>query len=142
MSDALKIDASGLSDLRKYLKTLPKDAEKTIALIVAGASAEAEADAKRLVPVDDGNLRKSIYSQQTKNPLVYEIGATEPYAPYVEFGTGGKVDVPNELVDLAIQYKRPNLQNISQEPQPYLYPAVKLARIEILERLKIQYPKQ
>jgi len=142
MSDSLKIDASGLDELRKYLKTLPKEAEKTIALIVAGASAEAEADARRLAPLDRGDLRKEMYHEATKDPLIWKVGNNIDYAPYVEFGTGGKVDVPNELTDLAIQYKRPNLQNISQEPQPYLYPAVKLARIEILERLKIQYPKQ
>ena len=48
----------------------------------------AEKYAKKLCPVDTGNLRNSIsHTVDTEEPAAY-IGTNSEYAPYVEFGTG------------------------------------------------------
>lgn len=48
----------------------------------------AERYAKKLCPVDTGNLRNSIsHTVDTEEPAAY-IGTNSEYAPYVEFGTG------------------------------------------------------
>lgn len=60
-----------------------------------------ENDAKRVVPVDTGTLRRSIAHEIEVSPteIVGRVGTNTKYAPYVEYGT----------------YKMP--------AQPYLRPA-------------------
>lgn len=48
----------------------------------------AERYAKRLCPVDTGNLRNSISSKVDKDELAVYIGTDVEYAVYVEMGTG------------------------------------------------------
>lgn len=69
-----------------------------IAVILEKIGLVAEGYAKRLCPVDTGNLRNSI-THAVKGKTVY-IGTNVEYAPYVELGTS------------------------SNRPQPYLRPAV------------------
>ena len=57
-------------------------------------------DAKRKAPANFGQLRASIGSEQTA-PLQFSFFASAYHAPYVEFGTRGKVDAPAELQALA-----------------------------------------
>lgn len=48
-----------------------------------------EATAKRLAPVDTGNLRRSITHKPGRDGFSYyvDVGTNVIYAPYVEFGT-------------------------------------------------------
>lgn len=72
----MKLDNSELiinatySQVQKALKTVGMQAEK---------------NAKKICPVDTGNLRNSI-THQNDNDTVY-IGTNVEYAPYVEMGT-------------------------------------------------------
>ena len=61
--------------------------------------------AQSLVPRNKSTLALSI-KQEQKTPLSYDVGTKEPYAPYVEFGTGVKVKVPPEFKYLADRAKR------------------------------------
>ena len=57
-------------------------------------------EAQALVPRNNGTLAQSI--KQTKvSSLNYNVGTNEPYAPYMEFGTGARVDVPAEFQQMA-----------------------------------------
>ena len=60
------------------------DADKQAALEAIGIVAESYAKMK--TPVDTGTLRNSI-SHAVKGDDVY-IGTNQPYAPFVEYGTG------------------------------------------------------
>ena len=50
------------------------------------AGTEGEAEAKRLVKVDTGKLKNSIYFEVRGNDTV-ALGAREDHGPYVEYGT-------------------------------------------------------
>ena len=51
-----------------------------------------------------GKLAVGMFSEKVK-PLQYEVGNNVFYAPYIEFGTGGKVDVPEQLKEIAAAVK-------------------------------------
>jgi HK97 gp10 family phage protein len=54
-----------------------------------------------------GRLSSGMYAEEIGN-LRYEVGNIVFYAPYIEFGTGGKVEVPEQLKDVAQQIKNRN----------------------------------
>ena len=84
----------------------------------------AEGYAKRLCPVDTGNLRNSItHTVDEEEPAAY-IGSNTEYAAYVELGTGKYVSggrpTPWVYQDEKGNWHRTN----GQKAQPYLKPAV------------------
>lgn len=54
--------------------------------VVRKSAWDVEAHAKSAVPVDTGALKNSI-GTTWRGPLSAEVGPTQHYAPYVEFGT-------------------------------------------------------
>ena len=84
----------------------------------------AEGYAKKLCPVDTGNLRNSItHTVDEEEPAAY-IGSNVEYAAYVELGTGKYVSggrpTPWVYQDEKGNWHRTN----GQKAQPYLKPAV------------------
>ena len=63
-------------------------------------------------------------------------GVLAPYAPFVEFGTGGLVEVPNELKEMAIKFKGKGIKEVNLPARPFLYPALIRGRAQYLEKLK------
>jgi HK97 gp10 family phage protein len=51
-----------------------------------------------------GKLKGDMYAEKI-GPLRYEVGNYVFYAPYIEFGTGGKVRVPEPLREVAAKVK-------------------------------------
>ena len=74
---------------------------------IAASALKIQSDAKRAAPVYLGKLRQSIYMYEINegNKFAYKVGTNESYAPYVEFGTGGKVSIPGEYSSFASQFK-------------------------------------
>lgn len=77
-------------------------------------------------PVDPGNLRKSHFIKPavTENSTEVKIGFNAPYAPFIEFGTGGLVEVPAGFEDLAIQFKGKGIRKVNLKARPFLLPAL------------------
>ncbi len=96
---------------------------------------EIEADAKRLAPVKDGFLRNQIFTQEV-DPLFYEIVAGAYYSAYMEFGTGGLVEVPEEMKEIAIQFKGKGVKQVNITPRPFLYPAFVKGRTQYIDDLQ------
>lgn len=92
---------------------------------------------EKLYAVTDNinNLKQRI-SAKNEGILRHSVVADMPYAAYVEFGTGGRVDVPKGLEDYAIQFKKPNKQNISMPANPYLFPAFFQIKPRIINDIK------
>ena len=125
---------SVLANLRKYGKEAEKDIEGVTELVARNI----EKNAKSSAPANFGKLGQSIQAVKD-NPLNWKVeagGVIAPYAPFVEFGTGGLVDVPNELKDQAIKFKGKGIKQVNLRPRPYLYPALLQGRTEYLEKLK------
>ena len=70
--------------------------------------------AKRKAPANFAELRNSIGTERAA-PLQYSLFANAYHAPYIEFGTRGKIDVPTELEPVAAAIKaRPKKGNWMQ----------------------------
>jgi hypothetical protein len=59
--------------------------------------------------------------------------ANAPYAPYVEFGTGGTVSIPKGFEAMAGRFKGKGIRKINLRPRPFFIPSY-------LEGIQ-QYPK-
>ncbi len=113
----------GLSGILRNMNTYSKQLRSDLTLEVFKATTNIEGKAKSRVPVDTGKLKQSIYHKMNYSKAVGEVGATEDYAPYIEFGTGGNVVVPNGFSDLASQFKGKGKRKINRSPKPFLIPA-------------------
>ena len=119
-----------IANIRKYGKEAEKDIEGVTELVARNI----EKNAKQLAPANFGKLGQSIQAVK-ETPLNWRIeagGVLAPYAPFVEFGTGGLVQVPNELKEIAIKFKGKGIKQVNLRARPYLYPAFiyKLSSIE------------
>lgn len=119
---------------KKFIEDFESEIDRTITDIEAEASAR--------VPVDTGFLRSKINGEVKGLEGVVRVNAT--YAPFVEFGTGGLVDVPAGLEDYAIKWKGAGVKQINLTPRPYLYPVFFSNTQKMFERLeeKINGSKQ
>lgn len=93
--------------------------------------------AKEQVPVDTGSLRQSIswFQDETTGPAI-DFVAQKEYAPYVEFGTGGMVDVPEGLEDYAMQFKGKGKRQVNLPPRPFMWSAVMAEYPKLIRRIK------
>jgi len=104
MAFSIKIDGRDLKRLENALEEKGKSMIGELDVIVE-ASAFAGLEAmKRATPVDMGTLRNA-NSKGRIGPAHWSLFNNEPYAPFVEFGTGKKVDIPPELQAVASQFK-------------------------------------
>jgi len=123
-----------ISNLRKYGKEAEKDIEGVTVLVAKNI----EGYAKSTVVANFGKLGQSIKAvEQDKTHWKIEAGGTvAPYAAYVEFGTGGLVQVPNELKKQAWLFKGKGIKEVNLRARPYLYPSLLRGRKEYLEKLQ------
>jgi HK97 gp10 family phage protein len=93
-----------LGKLDKYNKTVQAEVKDE----VNASALKIQSDAKKAAPVNLGTLRNTIYlAEQSVSNLkyVYSVGAQASYAPYIEFGTGGKVSIPTGYESYANGFK-------------------------------------
>ena len=84
----------------------------------------AEGYAKKLAPVDTGNLRNSITHTVDEEETAAYIGSNSSYASYVELGTGKYVS-GGRPTPWVYQDEKGNWHRThGQKAQPYLKPAV------------------
>lgn len=98
------VKVEGLDKLTKNLNQYSLKIQKQVDAELTASAMEIEALAKSLVPIDEGRLKQSI-SADINTPFRKEVTASAYYAPYVEFGTKGKVQVPSGLEQYAAQFK-------------------------------------
>jgi HK97 gp10 family phage protein len=100
-------DIGNLSEVLKRLDTLDANVQQGVKDEVNASALNIQSGAKRLAPVNFGQLRNSIYLKEQKvdKGFVFTVGAKASYAAYVEFGTGGKVSIPAGFEELAGSFK-------------------------------------
>ncbi len=130
MAESIK----GMKALLKRLEKIDKELVNDVDKIVQANGSEMAQTARRLAPVDTGKLRQSIRKESTTNkeegPSV-SVTAGVKYAPFIEFGTGGLVQVPKELQEIAIRFKGRGVKRIDLRPQPFMWPALILQRRQL-----------
>lgn len=103
----MSAEIKGLAKVLKSLEKFGDEADKSILLITRSNAKEIESNAKSKAPKNFGKLAQSIDTEQdvSKDNKSYKIVVNAEYGAYVEFGTGTKVQVPNELKDVASKFK-------------------------------------
>jgi HK97 gp10 family phage protein len=100
-------DITNISEVLGKLQSFDKKVQQDVKDEVNASALNIQSGAKRLAPVNLGQLRNSIYLKEQKvdKGFVFTIGSNASYAPYVEFGTGGKVSIPAGFEQLASGFK-------------------------------------
>jgi HK97 gp10 family phage protein len=135
MADKISFKIEGLDALIKRLGKLSPEIAKEVAMEVNASALAIQSKARREVKVDNGILRNSIQLKEVNkgDKIIYTVGSALKYAPYVEFGTGGTVNVPAGYEDFAMQFKGKGIRKINLKPRPYLIPAFE-SEIPILRK--------
>lgn len=105
--DKITFEVNGFAELYKKFKQLDEKAKGEIKAEFNASALKIQSTAKRLAPINFGQLRNSIVLSESGKgtDFVFTISATAKYAPYVEFGTGGKVSVPSDYAEYAARFK-------------------------------------
>jgi HK97 gp10 family phage protein len=100
-------DITNISEILGKLQSFDKKVQQDVKDEVNASALNIQSGAKRLAPVNLGQLRNSIYLKEQKvdKGFVFTVGSNASYAPYVEFGTGGKVSIPAGFEQLASGFK-------------------------------------
>ena len=134
---------------KELMQKLSKYSDK----VTKGVRQETERFAVQTTHDAKQNLQSGVYSKgltsatdltgQLKTMIQFDVnskGATVlvpvSYAPYVEFGTGTKVNVPKGLENYASQFKGKGIRQINLSARPFLFPAVEKNSKIFFERVK------
>lgn len=120
----MKIKVKGTSQVLHRLQNISKEAELSVKSSVVRNTDQIYAQALSNVPVLDGYLRGSgntSYKDGQLTGIVAFGGNAAPYAPYVEFGTGSGVNVPQGFEAYAMQFYVNGKGTM--KAQPFLIPA-------------------
>lgn len=116
----------GVGDVLAMFRAYQNDVPRKIKQARIVKARQIGNDAVKSAPKLTGKLRNSM--SVTNNETSSEIKFSADYAPYLEFGTGGKVKIPAGFEDLAWSFYVNGEGNL--KPQPYLIPAFLKGSIE------------
>lgn len=129
-----KLTMKGNKAVLKHLDKIGKESRKRIEQEIEATAYEIHSGALGRVPVDTGFLKNSL-SVQAKG-MEARVESSVKYAPYVEFGTGGLVNVPAGLEEYAMRFKGKNDALVAMPPQPFLFPSFERERPQLVERIE------
>jgi len=135
----MKINSSDLAQLKKKLNNLRAFDKKTLSNELGRAAMDIARLAKQNAPVDKGTLKQSIKSERKGKTV--EVIAGAHYAPYVEFGTGGMVDLDDMLqlgipASYAAQFKGKGRKEVNLPARPFFFSSARIGFKTLLIRLK------
>jgi len=132
---SLKFDIRGFDEIKKAL-------DKKVEAVTKGVDAEMdksvmEINAKQIqyTPVDTGRLRGGNTVDISK-PLDKKLANEVEYGPYIEFGTGGLVTVPQGLEEIAMLAKGSGVRKVNMRAQPFFFRAFFEEVPKMLMRIK------
>ena len=126
---------TGVKELEKILNKMSKDTEDVTSQEINDSALTIARNAKRNVVVDNGFLRGSIQLEPLSK-LAYSVEAKAKYAPYVEFGTGGLVDIPAGYEQYASIFRGKGIRKVNLRARPFLIPAFENEIPNLMKRLK------
>jgi HK97 gp10 family phage protein len=144
MNVNLKIDQSDLNKLKNKLDKMRALESKTLSNELGKTGLEIVRLAKRSAPVDNGALKQSISAQRSGKSI--NVVAAAHYAPYVEFGTGGRVDL-TDMTQLGIppsyaaQFKGKGIRDVNLPARPFFFSSARIGFKNLLNRLNGEIKK-
>jgi phage gpG-like protein len=135
--DGITINEGDLNSLKKKIQQLGQLAAQELSNELAYTAAFAVQGMKVDVKKDTGNLMQSIFFERVGTNRV-SIFAKAPYAPYVEFGTGRKVDLSHLKAlgfndSYAAQFKGKGIKEVVLPARPFFFTNIKkeLNKLEV-----------
>lgn len=125
----------GFDSFIRKLKRLPQEVQNDIKADIQDAADMIVIDAGNAAPVDLGYLKNSIRAYPTRGGLNMSVVVGAKYAPYVEFGTGTGVVVPDEVKEYAYQFKGKGERLINIPARPFFFPAYFEHRDELIKSM-------
>jgi HK97 gp10 family phage protein len=101
---AFVVRLDNLKGVQDALKVIDKKLRQDVGDEINASALKILTDAKRLAPVNFGQLRNQI-ALEPINDLTFAVEAKASYSPYVEFGTGPQVSVPADFTSYAAQFQ-------------------------------------
>jgi len=140
----IKINQSDLKSLKKKMDNLRAFDKQVLSNEIGRSALEIARIAKQNVVVDSGNLKQSIKTERKGKTA--EVVAGAKYAPYVEFGTGGLVDLTDMLelgipASYAAQFKGKGIKNVNLPARPFFFNAARIGLKNLLVRLNGEIKK-
>lgn len=130
-----KLELKGNKALAKSLSKMSSETKQMVNYEIESSLRDIEAEAQTKAPVDAGFLRNHINMAHSINRNGGVVVANAHYAPYVEFGTGGMVNVPAGLESYARQFKGKGVKEVNLPPRPFLFPAFYKEVPKLIERI-------
>lgn len=140
MKAGLSYDDKDMASIRKAIKDLEKLSKQELSNELVATASHAVFGMKSDVVVDTGNLRNSINFERVNGNQV-AIFARAPYAPYVEFGTGRRVQF-EDLKRLgfdptyAEQFKGRGIKDINLHARPFFFTNIRKEFNKLYDRLE------
>ena len=134
----VKMNQSDLSQLKSKLANLRAFDKKTLSTELSKTAFDISRKAKQAASVDKGTLKQSI-RVELKGKTV-EVIAGAHYAPYIEFGTGGEVQL-DDMLELGIpssyaaQFKGKGIKNVNLPARPFFFSSAREGLKNLLVRL-------
>jgi len=133
-----QINQKDLRLLKKKIKSLKEYSGQELSNEIGKTGFAIERRSKRKVPVDTGGLKQSIKTFHSGKKAFVEAGKN--YAPYIEFGTGSKVDLTDMKAlgipdSYAKQFKGRGIKNINLPARPFLFPSARTEFLNLLKRI-------
>jgi len=144
MNVNIKINQNDLLKLKNKLDKMRVFESKTLSNELGKTGLEIVRLAKREVPAPTGTLRNSISTQKSGKSV--NVVATANYAPYVEFGTGGSVDL-TDMTELGIpesyaaQFKGKGIREVNLPARPFFFSSARIGFKNLLNRLNGEIQK-
>lgn len=135
MSDLLSITVEGLPALLNKIKGMAAHIRQEVDGELSFAAEEIRNEAIDAAAIDKGRLKQGI-SVSKFSEMNYEVASNALYSPYIEFGTGDLVNVPEELTDYALQFKGRGIRKINLPARPFFFPGFFIMRPKILDNIK------
>lgn len=134
---AIKIQ--GLDKLIKRIDDYPVKVQKVVDAEIKAGALKIRDLAVQLAVVGNpngGTMRRDITADVSK-PFKAKVQALAFYSPYVEWGTGRKVNVPGDTERKAYAMTFKGTKQINgQRPQPFFFRAYDAVKVEILRNIK------
>jgi|GEM_PF-852816 Bacteriophage protein of unknown function (DUF646). len=123
------IKINGLDTSLDNLKKLAKHNEVGVKQGIAETAINIERKAKENLASTGfkdsvGGIAQSGYILYRADGMGADVGFNKHYAPYIEYGTGTNVDVPEGFEDYAWQFKGDDKRQVNIKPMPYFHPAI------------------
>lgn len=104
MGKAITVQVEGLERVQQKLNQLPAKLTKEIGNAIGFGVAKMVGLAQKDAPADEGILRAGITFRKV-DALNYDYLSNALHSPFMEFGTGAKVNIPTGYEDYAAEFK-------------------------------------